>query len=52
MYKETGATQSDKRCVIDLPNYTRGTICIHPFFAREDRTAFSKDKHFMLAGGN
>ena len=52
MYKETGATRSDKRCVIDLPDQTRGNICIHPFFAREDLTDFSKDKHFMLTGEN
>ena len=45
--KETGATRRDGKCEITLRN-DDGEVCIHPFFARADNTAFSEDKAITL----
>ena len=43
--KETGATRKDGTCEITLRE-DDGEVCIHPFFAHADNTAFSEDKAF------
>ena len=45
--KETGATRRDGKCEITLRD-DDGEVCIHPFFARADNTAFSEDKAITL----
>ena len=45
--KETGATRRDGKCEIILRD-DDGEVCIHPFFARADNTAFSEDKAITL----
>ena len=45
--KETGTTRRDGKCEIILRD-DDGEVCIHPFFARADNTAFSEDKAITL----
>lgn len=51
-FDKTESTRGDGHAVIYLPKSGGGDICVHPFFAREDLSAFSDDKHFMLPEEN